>query len=64
MLYSKEKPSADLPYEAMITRNLSNFNVDTKKENSISSSNKIDYTILRDMKINIKYLELRDDWTI
>lgn len=33
MSYSKEKPSADLPYETMITRVLRNFNIDIMGKN-------------------------------
>lgn len=63
MSYSKEKPSTYLPYGEMITRILRNVNINTQKKKSISSNNKIDYPGLRDMKINIKYEKLRDDWT-
>lgn len=63
MSYSKEKPSTYLPYRAIIIRILRNVNINTQKEKSISSNNKIDYPSLRDMKINIKYEKLRDDWT-
>ena len=64
MSYSKEKPSAELPYGEMITRILSTFNIDTHWEKAISPNNIIDYTSLKDMKIDIKYEELRDDWMI
>lgn len=47
----------------MITRILSTVNIDAQGEKSISS-NRIDYTSLKDIKIDIKYEELRDDWTI
>lgn len=60
--HSREKYLANLPYGAMIIKILRTFNIDNLIEKSISSSNKIDYTSLRNMNINIKYKEPMDDW--
>lgn len=61
MSHSKEKPSTELSHGEMITRILSTFNIDSQGEKTISSNNRIDHTSLRDMKIEIKYEELRED---
>lgn len=63
MSYSKEKSLAELPYGAMITKILSTFNIDTQGGKVISANKIIHYTSLWDMKIEIKYKKLRDDWT-
>lgn len=62
MSQSRDKPSAELPYGSMITKVLRTFNIYTKKEQYTSSNNNIDYNNLRNLKINIRYEELRDDW--
>ena len=62
MSLSKEKPLTYIPYGAMITTILKIFKVYTLGEKSISSNNMMNYTNLRDMKINIRCEELIDDW--
>lgn len=63
MSYAKEKPSKNIPYGEIITRILRTFKINILREKSMAPNNRIDYTSLRDMKINVKYEEMRDEWT-
>lgn len=61
IIRSKEKQSVGLPYEAMITKLLAIFNIDTMDETIDSTNQQINYTSLREKKVHIKYGELMDE---
>lgn len=62
MSLCRVKPSIDLPFRVMIRIILTHFIIDIQRERSISSNNKIDYTSIGNVKMKIKYEEVRDDW--